>query len=318
MNKKYIVLYYNDLLFKEVLFKKLIDYYLDIKEYKVLLITKNEVNINIKQYNCLEDIFKYTKGEYIILEKLVYIDSFDEFNVIENNSLIYKNNKCIGKYIINKNDLLCKYNFKGFIYLIYNNYSVINLTKILQHKINKKLIKSGVNILDISSTYITKDSFVDKNTTIYPNTYIINSKIGNNCTVGPFAHIKKNSIIFSDCKIGNFVEIKNSTIGHNTKISHHAYIGDSKIGSFVNIGCGVITCNYDGLNKNQVIVNDRSFIGSNVNLIAPVTIGTDTYIASGSTVYNDVDNFDFVIARSYQVNKKGYSIKYPYYQKFFS
>ena len=179
----------------------------------------------------------------------------------------------------------------------------------MQHKINKKLIKSGVNIVDINSTYITKDSFVDKNTTIYPNTYIVNSKIGNNCTVGPFAHIKKNSIIFGDCKIGNFVEIKNSTIGHNTKISHHAYIGDSKIGSFVNIGCGVITCNYDGLNKNQVIVNDRSFIGSNVNLIAPVTIGTDTYIASGSTVYNDADNFDFVIARSYQVNKKGYSTK---------
>ena len=84
------------------------------------------------------------------------------------------------------------------------------------------------------------------------------------------------------------------------------------------MGCGVITCNYDGFNKHQVIIIDRSFIGSNVNLIAPVIIGSDTYIASGSTVYNDVDNFDFVIARSYQVNKKGYSIKYPYYRKFFS
>ena len=318
MNKKYIVLFNYKWLFKEVLFKRLIDYYKIQSSYEVVLISKHKLNENVKQYSSLEELFKHTKGSYLIIEKCVFFESFDELNSLKENTKIYKNNLYIGKFLVNKKDYFLNHKYIGFLYIIYNDFSAYKLSKILQNKINKKLIKSGVNILDINTTYISVDSTINKDTTIYPSTYIISSKIGNNCSIGPFSTIKNNSIISSDCRVGNFVEIKNSFIGSNTKIAHHAYIGDSFIGSSVNIGCGVITCNYDGLNKHKIVIKDRSFIGSNVNLIAPVNIGSDTYIASGSTVYNDVADLDFVIARSYQVNKKGYSIKYPYYQKFFS
>lgn len=138
------------------------------------------------------------------------------------------------------------------------------------------------------------------------SSYIINSTIGERTTVGPFSHIRENAIIGNDCRIGNFVEIKKSTINQKTKASHLAYIGDSEIGSNCNFGCGSITVNYDGVNKHKTKIGDDVFIGCNTNLVAPITIDDDSFIACGSTITSDVPKNTLAIARSRQLNKIDY------------
>ncbi len=154
---------------------------------------------------------------------------------------------------------------------------------------------------------------VGKHTIIYPNSIIKNSTIGEHCVIwcsvvedsvigsrvkiGPFAHVRPNSIIKNGCKIGNFVEIKNSTIDCDTKISHLAYVGDATIGKRCNIGCGVIFVNYNGREKFQTKVGDDCFVGSNCNIIAPITIGSHTYICAGTTLTTNTQEGDFVIGR---------------------
>ena len=128
--------------------------------------------------------------------------------------------------------------------------------------------------------------------------------------MGPFATIKKDSIVGKNCRIGNFVEIKKSKIGDNTKIAHLTYVGDASIGCDCNIGCGVVFCNYDGHLKRNSIVGNKVFIGSNVNIIAPVNIGDEAYVAAGSTINKNVENNQFAIARSFQTNKENF--KNPY------
>lgn len=167
---------------------------------------------------------------------------------------------------------------------------------------------------------------IGKNTTVYPNTIIENSTIGDGCEIkssyiensvvknytkiGPFAHLRPNSLIGSNCKIGNFVEVKNSTIGDNSKASHLAYIGDSVVGKNCNIGCGAIFVNYNGKEKNKITVGDNCFIGSNCNLIAPLKIGNSTYICAGTTVTKDTKENDFVIGRPYAEVKENRASKY--------
>lgn len=218
------------------------------------------------------------------------------------------------------------------------------VTKALQTRINNKLIEKGVNIIDPSSVFISPGVTIDKGTIIYPNvviegrcligknniingsTYLYNVVIGdnnnimssritdsiihNNVSVGPNAHIRNDADINDDVRVGNYVEIKNSKIGSGTKIAHLAYVGDATIGDEVNIGCGAITINYDGSKKYQTIIKDHAFIGSNSNLIAPVTIGEYAVVAAGSTIDVDVNEGDLAISRLYQTNKKGYGYKY--------
>lgn len=127
--------------------------------------------------------------------------------------------------------------------------------------------------------------------------YIEDSRIGRNCQIGPFARIRPNSNISDNVKIGNFVEIKNSSIATGTKVSHLAYVGDAIVGENCNIGCGVIFANYNGRVKNKIVVGNNCFIGSNCNLIAPLTIADNTYICAGTTVTKDTNEYDFVIGR---------------------
>ncbi len=145
---------------------------------------------------------------------------------------------------------------------------------------------------------------------------VIDSTVGENTTVGPFATIRQGSHIGSDCRIGNFVEIKNSTIGDGSKVSHLAYVGDATIGVDCNIGCGVVFANYDGKEKHKITVGNRCFIGSNSILIAPLNIADDTYICAGSVITDDTEAGDFVIGRSRATVKKGrksrYVIKHPH------
>ncbi len=160
---------------------------------------------------------------------------------------------------------------------------------------------------------------------IGPNTLISNSRIGKGCTVnasqvydsvveagtsiGPFSHIRPQSHIGEQVHIGDFVEVKNSTIGEKTSVSHLTYIGDSDVGKGCNFGCGVVTVNYDGENKNRTKVGDYCFVGCNSNLVAPVTLGEGAYTAAGSTVTKDVPADALAVARARQENKDGWAEK---------
>ena len=165
--------------------------------------------------------------------------------------------------------------------------------------------KNGVTIEDVNSTYIYDDVKIGIDTVIHPNTTIKSGVIiGENCEIGPNAYIRENCIIGDNVKIGNCVEIKNTKIGDRTKVPHFIYLGDTEIGKDGNVGCGTITCNYDGKNHNKTIIGDRAFIGSNVNLVAPVTLGDDVLIAAGSTITDDVPSNNMGIARQRQTNKE--------------
>lgn len=178
------------------------------------------------------------------------------------------------------------------------------LTRVLRMRINAEHMRNGVTIEDSNSTYIYDDVEIGVDTIIHPNTIIKNNvKIGDNCEIGPNAYIRENCEIANDVKVGSFVEIKNVKVGEGTKIPHLSYLGDSEIGSNGNIGCGTITCNYDGVNKHKTSIGNNAFIGSNVNLVAPINIGDDVLIAAGSTITEDVPSGKMGIARERQINK---------------
>lgn len=142
-----------------------------------------------------------------------------------------------------------------------------------------------------------KDSVIGDNTTIQ-NSVILESRVGSDTTVGPFAYLRPNSNVGSGCKVGDFVEIKNSTLGDGAKASHLTYIGDSDVGERVNLGCGVVFVNYDGSMKYRSVVEDGAFIGCNSNLVSPVHIGKNAYVAAGSTITKDVPEGALYVARA--------------------
>lgn len=210
--------------------------------------------------------------------------------------------------------------------------------------INKKHMLNGVTLIDPMNTYIGADVVIGEDTIIYPNVVIYGkTKIGSNVqilsnsflkdaqigddvlidsskvvdsqvdahtTVGPMTHLRNHTHIHENCRIGNFVEFKNSDFNDGSKCAHLTYIGDSDFGKGINVGCGVVTVNYDGKNKYRTTVKDGAFIGSNCNLIAPVTIGENALLAAGSTITDSVDDGDMGIARARQVNKTDFGNKY--------
>jgi bifunctional UDP-N-acetylglucosamine pyrophosphorylase/glucosamine-1-phosphate N-acetyltransferase len=212
-----------------------------------------------------------------------------------------------------------------------------NVERIANRRILERLMLSGVTILDPASTYVDCDVEVGPDSIIYPGTilrgktrigrlcrigpfcHIEDSQIGDDCEVrmsqvagarllekchiGPFSNIRPESTLGPDVKIGNFSEVKASRIGLGSKVSHLSYIGDAEIAEDVNIGAGTITCNYDGKRKHKTAVGAKAFIGSNVNLIAPVKVGRGAKVAAGSTITEDVPAQALAIARARQVNK---------------
>ena len=157
----------------------------------------------------------------------------------------------------------------------------------------------GKNVL-ISPNCIIKTSKIGDNTHILANSIIENAVIGSNTSIGPFARIRPETKIGNHSKIGNFVEVKKSSIENNSKVSHLSYIGDSKIGNDVNVGAGVITCNYDGINKFQTEIKDGAFVGSNSQLVAPVTIGKNATIGAGSTITQNTPDGQLTLSRNKQ------------------
>lgn len=184
------------------------------------------------------------------------------------------------------------------------------LTRILRLRINQEHMRNGVTIEDINNTYIYDDVVIGTDTVIHPNTTIKSDVvIGENCEIGPNAYIREGCKLANNVKVGSFVEIKKTIIGEGTKVPHLSYMGDCEIGSKTNIGCGTITCNYDGFNKSKTIIGNNSFIGSNTNLVAPVTLGDNTFVAAGSTITDDVPSDSLAIARQRQTNKEGWNKK---------
>lgn len=148
-----------------------------------------------------------------------------------------------------------------------------------------------------------KDSVIGNGTSIQ-SSVILESKVGDETSVGPFAYLRPNSEVGNRCKVGDFVEIKNSRLDDGAKAAHLTYVGDSDVGKKVNLGCGVVFVNYDGSKKYRSVVEDGAFIGCNVNLVSPVHVGKDAYVAAGSTITNDVKDGALYVARS-----KGRSIE---------
>ena len=184
----------------------------------------------------------------------------------------------------------------------------------------------GNNVTIYENNRLDGYCVIEDGAVIMPNCYMVNSiigrnsvinssqcegaKVGKNCTVGPFARLRPNSVIDDGAKIGNFVEIKNSTIGEGCKVSHLAYVGDADLGKNCNVGCGAIFVNYNGRTKNRTIVGENCFIGSNCNLIAPLKIADKSYICAGTTVTEDVKTDDFVIGRARQQVKENRAHQY--------
>lgn len=213
-------------------------------------------------------------------------------------------------------------------------------SKIMQQRINLEHMKNGVTMVDPDSTYIESDVCIGQDTVIEgqvllkgkttigsecfiganseiidslleSNVTIINSrleeaKVLNSADIGPYARLRPGSVIGEHVHIGDFVEVKNATIGKDTKAGHFAYIGDATLGENINVGCGAIFVNYDGEKKHYTTVGNNVFIGSNSNLVAPVNIDDDAFIAAGSTITDDIPKDSLAIARARQVNKIDY------------
>lgn len=211
---------------------------------------------------------------------------------------------------------------------------------ILRRRKLSELMESGVTVMDPASTFVDSDVVIGRDTVIYPftwiegttvigedcrigpNTRIADSVIGNGvtlhfvyghecivedaATVGPYVHLRPAAKLAVGVKVGNFVEIKNSQVGRGSKVPHLSYIGDTDMGSGVNIGCGAITVNYDGQKKHRTTIGDDAFIGCNTNLVAPVSVGDGAYTAAGSTITKDVPSRALGVGRARQTNIAGW------------
>ncbi|MHB8057352.1 MAG: bifunctional UDP-N-acetylglucosamine diphosphorylase/glucosamine-1-phosphate N-acetyltransferase GlmU [Desulfuromonadaceae bacterium] len=216
--------------------------------------------------------------------------------------------------------------------------------RVLRSRINRDHMLNGVTIIDPDHTYIDHGVTIGSDTTIHPGcrieggtvigegclidggVSISGCRIGDDChikaasvledsllgedvTIGPMAHLRPGTVLGDKVKIGNFVETKKIVMGEGSKASHLTYLGDAEIGRNVNIGCGTITCNYDGVNKHRTVIGDDVFIGSDVQLVAPVSVGRNSLVAAGTTVTTDVPPDSLAISRVPQVNKEGWRLK---------
>ena len=202
-----------------------------------------------------------------------------------------------------------------------------NNLKKQQEILRKKFLKKGVKMISPETIFFSKDTKIGKNVTIDPyvvigkkvnikNNVIIhsfshieNTKIESNVTIGPYARLRPGSKLLSGAKIGNFVEVKKSVIGKKSKVNHLSYIGDSSIGSNVNIGAGTITCNYDGKRKYRTNIKNDVFVGSNTSLVAPITLESKSIIGAGSVITKRVKAKSLALTRANQDEIKNYKRK---------
>ncbi|PKM90048.1 MAG: bifunctional UDP-N-acetylglucosamine diphosphorylase/glucosamine-1-phosphate N-acetyltransferase GlmU [Firmicutes bacterium HGW-Firmicutes-12] len=219
---------------------------------------------------------------------------------------------------------------------INNRVQLAEAERLLRQRLLREYMLEGVTFIDPLNAYIESGVLIGQDTIIYPgvilegqtkigencvigpDTRITDSTISDNvginysnlqnvkvargCNIGPYSFLRPGTELAENVKIGDFVEVKNTFVGKGAKIPHLSYVGDSSLGEEVNIGAGTITCNYDGVKKNKTVIGNRSFVGSNSNLVAPIIIGEDVYIAAGSTVNKDIPSGSLAVARSEQRN----------------
>lgn len=267
------------------------------------------------------------------LDKLTNDNAQNEYYLTDVIEIFKSENKKVGAFVTNFEETVG----------VNSRIQLAEAEKIMRLRTNRMHMANGVTIINPENTYIGNDVKIGQDTIIYPGTIlegnteigeeciiyencrikngivgnkstvessvIINSSVGCDTHVGPFAYIRPDSSIGDNVKIGDFVEVKKSSIGNGTKVSHLTYIGDAKVGEHCNFGCGTVVSNYDGKVKHQTIVGDHSFIGCNTNLIAPVEVKDNTYIAAGSTITDEVPENSLAIARARQTNIENWVIK---------
>lgn len=300
----------------------------------VKIVEQKDTNDNeklIKEVNAGVYLFDNKK----MFEQLAFLNTNNasgELYLTDTIDLFVQKDYKVGAYIVSDHNEMLGTN---------DRVQLAEAAKIMQIRINNMHMLNGVSIEDPLTTYIGPKVTIAQDTTIKPGTTIMgNSSIGiynligpqtylNNVTIdeentiisshiedstigsknkiGPFARLRQNVIIENETRIGNFVEFKNVKFKNKAKSAHLTYLGDATIGEKTNIACGVITANYDGVNKTKTTIGDNVFVGSNVTLISPLEIEDGAFIAAGSTINKDVDKDDFAIARTKQENKEGYA-----------
>lgn len=276
------------------------------------------------------------KSLFAAIEKVENNNSQGEYYLPDVMEILKNENELISAYQLNDKEEALGVNDRVALALA---------NKLMKKRINDKHMRNGVSFVDPEQTYIESDVLIGQDTMIEPGVYIkghtvigedcmigthsviVDSDIGNDVVVkssmiessvmeaqsniGPNSHLRPDTVIKEKVHIGNFVEIKKATVGKNTKVGHLTYVGDATLGENINLGCGTVFVNYDGEHKHHISVGDNSFIGCNTNLIAPVTVEANTYIAAGSTITDNVPSDSLAIARARQVNKEGYFSKMP-------
>jgi bifunctional UDP-N-acetylglucosamine pyrophosphorylase/glucosamine-1-phosphate N-acetyltransferase len=286
----------------------------------------------IKEIN--SGIYCFDKNLWKALSKIKSDNAKKEYYITDAVAILKEFGRKVSLVMIKDN-----YEVRG----INNKEELSQAESILKGRKIKELLSSGVSIVDADSVYISYDAKIGDDTVVYPGafidtgvsigkkciikgaSYISNSKIGDESVVlysyiedavidkkvkvGPFSHIREGSVLRENVRIGNFSETKKAVIAKNSKVNHLSYIGDALVGKNVNIGAGTITCNYDGVKKHQTSIGSESFVGSNVNFVAPVKIGRGVLVAAGSTVTHNVRQGKLVIARARQEVKRRRSEK---------
>ena len=197
----------------------------------------------------------------------------------------------------------------------------------LQENLRKKFLKKGVKMLAPETVFFSKDTKIGKNVTIDPFvvigekvkiqnnvkifsfSHLEKVRVENRVNIGPYARLRPGTILKSGSRVGNFVEVKKSIVGKDSKVNHLSYIGDSILGTKVNVGAGTITCNYDGKRKNKTKIKNKVFIGSNSSLVAPITINENSVVGAGSVITKNVNKKSLALSRSPQVEIKNYKRK---------
>jgi bifunctional UDP-N-acetylglucosamine pyrophosphorylase/glucosamine-1-phosphate N-acetyltransferase len=225
-----------------------------------------------------------------------------------------------------------------------NQEDLASCARVLRKRINSSHMQNGVSLIDPDSAFIDEgveigrdtqigpmvslfgasrlgegvrvgqgsviaDSIIADGTEVRPYSVLEGARVGERCVLGPFCRLRPGTELADSVHIGNFVETKKATIGKASKANHLSYLGDAKIGAGVNVGAGTITCNYDGVSKHLTVLEDNVFVGSDTQLVAPVTVGEGSLIAAGTTVTEDVPAMSLVLSRSPQVTKEGWVLK---------
>ncbi len=305
-------------------------HYLKACEFDAIYIEDDDEGL-IKKAFANEDVYSPNELTNLIKadDDITYVNGNDAFILNQHLDLYYHPSKT-------------KYASDAFT--IKSRHDLAKANQLVKEFVNNYHLDNGITLVDPNNTYIGCLVEIGMDTIIYPNVSLLNNtKIGTDCeilansylrnailhnniiidaskiveseiddgtTIGPMSHLRNNCFVGQNVRIGNFVEFKNTNFANGSKCAHLTYVGDSDVGQDVNFGCGVVTVNYDGKYKYRTTIKNGAFIGSNCNLIAPVTIGENTVLAAGSTITDSVDDGDMGIARPRQSIIKGFGTKY--------